>query len=146
LDNPKLLARYYDVLAWERVWFEFFNLENIIKSTHDHLREAPAEEYWWDALNFIILAHATGRDDLLKDAKPEKLRARFETWYTWFEENRLYLRSVENGWLWTLDENAKARSERPPIAFPDWDALPDDPFDDWKELAAPPRTMFHLIR
>jgi hypothetical protein len=40
LAHPKLLARYYDVLAWERIWFKDWILNNHIRLTREHRQKA----------------------------------------------------------------------------------------------------------
>lgn len=138
LAHPKLLARYYDAHAWSQTWVQEFSLLNAIDQAHDHLsKEQPDDEYWWDALNFMILAHATGRDDLLKDVKPEALGERCTTWCKWFEENAGYLEPVQGNWRWKLNEKAKAAGEILDAHFPELDILPDVPFTDWKGPAPP---------
>ena len=109
-------------------------------------RRRPENGYWDFAWRCMLLYYATGRDDLLDNVAPEKLGDGFDTWYTWFEENRPYLRAESTEPRWRLDSEAKARQGKyqafdrfalPPLK------LPESPFPDWSDddiARLPPRS------
>jgi hypothetical protein len=98
--------------------------------------EKPDAEYWWYARNFVVYAHATGRDDLLHDVKPEKLHARYIKWIHWIASNGPYLRASQSESRWYLDEGEKKRQEEymPFVSrsrLPELIKQPRNPFPDW---------------
>lgn len=138
LKSPAALKRYYQAVTWFNNLFEplFFP---VCQGTIDRafLKEKqPDDDYWWHAFQFVMMAHATGRDDLLQNVKAEELRPRFRRWYTWFQKEGMYLRPSSQSWYWEMDQGEKSRQEgylwfllkqhlppltvRPETPFPDW--------------------------
>ncbi|WP_145310414.1 hypothetical protein [Gimesia fumaroli] len=137
LKEPKLLARYYQSVVWFENMFDDLFFPILLGNLYRNMKEDSSDDnYWWYAQNFLLLAHATGRDDLLKDVKPEKLKPRFQQWFKWFRFNGMYLRPAPNSWYWEIDKGEKTRQEgyipfvlhqelpplkvRPKYPFPDW--------------------------
>jgi len=150
LKSPELLARYYHSVAWFNFMFGEYSFPFHLHKCYQCLHEGErSDEYWWFAQNFLIMLHATGRDDLLKGAKPEDLKPQFKKWSDWLIENGMYLRPSKKTHYWVLDEGEKARKEgyvpfvlnqklpplvvRPKYPFPDWKgpspAKPQDYFE-----------------
>jgi hypothetical protein len=135
LKDRKAFEQYYHCVIWAD-WI--FNAEQF----RFHVGQTAARierqsDYWWYARKFIVMAHGTGRDDLLKDAKPEDLAGRFREWQAWLKTEGPFLRpsTKDNGW--SMDAKAKHDGDRyepfvtsqelPSLANP-----PGAPFADWK--------------
>lgn len=138
LKDPKLLARYYHSVIWYGYMFnDLFYPVRLGQVYRNMKADSPDDNYWWYAQNFVLMAHATGRDDLLKGAKPEDLKPRFQQWYHWFMQNGMYLRASPDTFYWSLEEKGKkirkvyfpfvSKQELPPLKV-----LPIYPFPDWK--------------
>ena len=83
---------------------------------------------------------ATGRDDLMKDAKAEQLQPQYKTWMAWLKEDGPYLRPSNKTFVWVVDKGEKGRQEgflpfmeryelpvlkvRPAFPFPEWQGPP----------------------
>lgn len=138
LKKPKLLERYYRSMVWYNDMFNDLTFPVRLGKLYRNLEEGSQDEnYWWYAQNFVLLAHATGRDDLLKDVKPDNLKPRFQEWYQWLRENGPYLRASPDSFYWVLDEGEKSRKEGyiPFLVkqrFPPLKIRPKYPFLDWK--------------
>ena len=50
-----------------------------------------SEYYWCYARNFVLLAHAFGRDDLLSETQADDLARRFDELPRWFVKNEAAL-------------------------------------------------------
>jgi len=137
LKSPEALKRYYQAVIWfDRMFNPLFFPVYHGRLSHQLKKESPEDDYWWHAFQFVLMAHATGRDDLLKDVKPEDLKPRFQKWYSWFKQNGLVLRADSETWYWkkNTDENNKLYLNlkflddqslpplkvRPPYPFPNW--------------------------
>jgi hypothetical protein len=145
LQEPDTLRRYWDATAWIRTGFigredqsRVFVPFNAVMTARA-FSEAPKEEYWWWARNFVVLAYATGRDDLLKDVAADQLSDRCSTWFKWFKENLPYLRVGPHDRRWVLDETARKNGFALDVEhlLPNL-PLPDVPFPDWKGPVPPP--------
>jgi len=139
LEDREILDRYYNMLIWSRMFLGspeyhcpqlFGKTSALRKGFHEE-----SEDYWWYARDFILLAHATGRDDLLEGATTENLVERFEKWYTWVidrMENRLKAHPKKPIWIvvpHVFREDSKKLRE------------PKLPFDDWDSKRSPPSPL-----
>lgn len=89
VSNPKFMKRYYDLIRWtgflgepkEDAQFSEFvaNVEKLDAGFQD----ADEYSYWSYARYFVLLVHQTSRDDLLKDADPDKLLEKYKVWREW---------------------------------------------------------------
>lgn len=141
LKSPKLLDHYYHSVIWFNHMFAdtFFPayLGNVVRNMQEDTNNN--DEYWWYAQNFVLMVHATGRDDLLKNANPEDLKPQFKEWFEWFKKNGMYLRPSSNSISWDIDKGEKRRKEGyvpfllkhqlPPLKL-----QPKYPFSNWKGL------------
>jgi len=148
LEKPELLARYWHGLMWSRAVCErdgrFSRIPFLagevnrawIEEKGD--RKANEEIYWWHARYFVILAHATSRDDLLKDADPEKLQIRFAKWFEWYSAHWPMLQPDKTVLRWELPSNPREHilREEPPSIQP-----PSTPFPKWKGFVPVPNTV-----
>jgi len=138
LKEPQLLARYYHSVIWFNNMFADINFPVFLGNVYRNMKESTKDDnYWWYAQNFVLMAHATGRDDLLKDVKPEDLKPRFQQWFEWFRKNGMYLRASPNSIYWVLDKGEKSRKEGyvPFVlkqTLPPLKVHPEYPFPDWK--------------
>ncbi len=137
LKSPAALRRYYQAVIWFDNLFKPINYSVYHGTIYRQFqKENPDDDYWWHAFQFVLMVHATGRDDLLKDVKPEELKPRFQEWYNWFYQNGLFLRADPETWYWKRnqdkktdlklnlkffnDQNLPPLKVRPPYPFPDW--------------------------
>lgn len=150
LSDREALERYYHAVVWYGSFFRFF--AHNIGVMQQKFSEKPDAEYWWYARNFVVFAHATGRDDLLRDVKPEKLHARYIKWIHWIASNGPYFRASQSESRWYLDEGEKKRQEgylpfvsrsrlpklikQPSKPFPDWTGPPALRPKDLRQLAS----------
>ncbi|HLA84486.1 MAG TPA: hypothetical protein VJL29_06810 [Thermoguttaceae bacterium] len=113
LRDREFLERYYQAILWSRSLLRNGRTPDSLSFAIELMGEGFAEEegrwYWWYARNLILLAHAFGRDDLLKDIEPEKLNKAYLTFAKWYEENKDYLVLSKDGFRWKLDKKAKER-------------------------------------
>jgi hypothetical protein len=93
------------------------------------------ENYWLNARNFILLAHATGRDDLYRGKRPEDLAEPCAAWARWATDNEAGLHMVvdKRRLVWRFDPAVEYDAEDFP-SLP----LPRTPLPDWKG-PLPPR-------
>lgn len=146
LENPNALERYYDALIWSHQFLRYGENEwRSLISKFVGLDEfwcrfdGGDADYWWYAREFVLLAHATGRDDLLRDVDPTDLYSRYEKWDEWMDTNiwgeagwtRLFPHSEKPIWVERDSILAQGRPlvREPVLPFPDWDpkVLPPPP-------------------
>lgn len=145
LKSPEALKRYYQAVIWFDRMLHPLNFpvyQGVI--SRQLKKESPEDGYWWHAFQFVLMAHATGRDDLLEDVKPEDLKPRFNKWFNWYKENGLKLWADEETWYWekNTDENNKLYLNLKFLddqGLPPLKVRPQYPFPNWKgpEPAAP---------
>lgn len=145
LKHPDMLHRYYQVVIWNDQGHgfklsSFFRIQDLGKRLLGPERDKFAEEYWWYALQTLLLVHAVGQDHLLENVSPEHLDKALVEWSVWMAENGPYLRQNPDTRQWEVDEDNKAdksgyigwsqlRILRPPPEmivepFPDWTGVP----------------------
>lgn len=146
VKEPKTLRRYWHIMAWRGAWFVGYPNNThpfLVPSvafpmtagfTYRGITRGPKDEYWWWARNFVLLAHATGRDDLLKNADPAHLHKKAEQWYRWYTWNERFLRPDTKypRWIWDITaiynqsfwKNTLPEFEFPNAPFPDWKGVP----------------------
>lgn len=86
LEDPQRLARYYRAMLW---WGEAAvpgTLGYFADQIEQGFKSADAVDYWEHAHGFLLLAHGTCQDDLLKDAEADDLRPLFVKWRQWLED------------------------------------------------------------
>jgi hypothetical protein len=148
LNDPDLLERYYHAVIWSGVFIEHggsMEMEewwSLMQKVHgldwDARDSVPGDDYWWYAREFMLLAHATGRDDLLRDVDASELYSRYEKWGRWMRSNVW----KDTGWtrffphpdkpIWVERESLLAEG-RPLLK------IPVLPFADWDtDLVSPP--------
>lgn len=149
LTNRELLDRYHRATVWHGLFYKQVSLPVRIGMTRRRIKDHKSDAYWWYARNAILIFHATGRDDLLKDADPEKLNEVFEKWFAWWKKEGMFLRARQNGLSWYLDNGEKERQEGY-IPFFSGEMLPPlgvgvkRPFADSFFRVPPPR-FFHEL-
>ena len=90
--------------------------------------------YWCYARHFMILAAATGQADILNNAEPEKLFAKFEQWREKLDSHIRYLLPHPTEPVWIMSPRLAlgrvwktqdlCAVEKP---FPEWDKAPFPP-------------------
>lgn len=149
LDDPKFLRRYYVATVWSVMFLgkpvglkQEACFVSALRSTREGFKKRPAREYWWFARNFVLLVHATGRDDLLKRADPKDFKKELAEFENWFTVNKAYLRADPRYPRWILDQKAKKKGGMPP-GEPELPhiSLPEKPFADWKGPPPPPASF-----
>lgn len=144
LARPESLHRFYRAVLWSPYVFTDRNNEfsDRLNFTTEGLlgKEGRPDDYCWHSLNALLFMHATARDDLLKDAAPERIGEVFRQWTDWMAENGPDLRPNSKTWHWEIDLAAKtSRSgdarwaegrglpmfpDRPTSPLPDWEGVP----------------------
>jgi len=151
LQDPQLLRRYYVATLWSGLFVrpeeklpsgyrrQAFSFELVVLHACKGLAEAPPSEYWWYARNFLLVVHATGRDDLLKGADPTNLKKESAEFRRWFAQNKSYLRVDANYPRWILDEKAKEKGDALlKDSYLPYIARPSQPFAHWTGPPPPP--------
>lgn len=141
LERPDLRERYYRFTLWTRQFVAPGGaLHTAARYTHTGFSTEVGEYYWFFARNFIVLATATEREDLLQDAEPDELAEHFERWYEWYKEVQDTLVFDKGGLKWKVPwVRVDCLSDRQP-------RLPEDmtPFEDWSSPPPPPPS--HILR
>lgn len=133
LRDPKLLHRYYQALMWSRqCFYPGLALGYKLTSLEKHFDDEIDGDYWWHARDFVIVAHATGRDDLLKGAAPNDLYSRFVEWRRWVDKNYEYLVPDHEKLIWVVGKYPNGVFGPEPLKPPKL------PFPDWKSGIRPP--------
>jgi hypothetical protein len=109
--DRELLAKYYDIQLWsERKagnWANLFGigLTKCLLLLFDNFGSLPDVDpgYWDKAMLFVLLAHATSRDAVLQDAKPEDMHTRFEQWREWLLNNLYIVKAHPTEPVWVFD-------------------------------------------
>ncbi|VAX39247.1 hypothetical protein MNBD_PLANCTO02-909, partial [hydrothermal vent metagenome] len=151
--DPALLKRFYEGTIWYKPYDGFFGKDRhdkvfghgalglTVRVIHERMKDIKKESYWGCARNFMLLAYATGREDLLKNIKPEKLYPQYVKWEKWMlkERNGAYLRASSKEPRWVLDKGEKKRQEmyfpfleNEQMELPPLKIKPKYPFPDWK--------------
>jgi len=148
LEDPDLLERYYNLIIWSgqfssaslNEWWSF--VRRVVGLDEFLYTDERDPDYWWYARQFMLLAHATGRDDLLRDVDPTDLSPRCETWDNWVWTNiwedeewtRFFPHPHKPIWVERDSLLAEGREliYRPALPFPDWDT----------KVLPPPDTLF----
>ncbi len=145
LREPAVFRRYYQAVMWsgmllgspedQNSWFQYAAGE-----LDRDFPAASAKDYWCYARQFMVLAHATGRDDLLMGVAATDLRRRCSVWYAWLagkggdagdpseDAAILHMKPDEQHFVWHFDLTWTLRGEH--ILTPL--TLPDRPFPDCK--------------
>lgn len=149
LADKDFLARYYWSVLWSEQYLgpdqlNYLHRQELavpaaIDSVSDGFADRPAAEEYYFARNGILLFYATGRDDLLKQAKPEDIKRRFDPFEKWFWTNWPYLRLDPDCPRWILDKEAQRQGERwkGKTAIP-FIPIPRKPLPDWQGDVPPP--------
>lgn len=130
LGDRNKLERYHRMILWSHLVYRRTD-QHDISVTHmaQQIKALFADEdnddkYWWAARNFVLLAYATGRDDLLEGAEADDLRSRFAQWYEWLEDKSAWLEPNPETWRWEISEQRQPFQGIP---------LPDDACGDWED-------------
>lgn len=148
LRDEERFHRYYVAVIWHRRLLEYPCLGHSVVVMRDALAKDNNPLYWWYARNFLVLAHATGRDDLLSDVETDELRPRFDEWLKWFAKNGAFLRARTDYPGWHVDEGEKRRQEGfipflDDAQLPCLVKFPECPFPDWEGPPPPTPKNFH---
>ena len=132
LAKKDLLRRYSHVYLWCGALRGFMSTMCVAAMR----KRIGSEEYWWYARNFLVMAHLTGRDDLLAGSKPEELEPVFWAWYRWYRRSGGYLRFDTEQKRWLVDPSKRARMEVYVPFVQDLELPPYEParypFPNWK--------------
>ncbi|MEX0704702.1 MAG: hypothetical protein WD069_21570 [Planctomycetales bacterium] len=134
-DRDKLM-RYHRLILWSHLVYDRPELHGVrVKGRAMRTEELFADKdnqdkYWGAARNFVLLAYATGREDLLDDVKAEDLRPRFAQWYKWVREKSPWLAANPKTLQWKVGNELRR-------GILEWDVppmpLPLRPCDDWDD-------------
>ncbi|UCG48790.1 MAG: hypothetical protein JSU94_03230, partial [Phycisphaerales bacterium] len=145
LKDPDLLERYYNVVIWSEVFLkdhgpmEMGQWWSLLRKLGLDWDSMDGDDYWWYAREFVLLAHATGRDDLLRDGDSMELYEACEKWRAWMWTNiwkdtswtRFFPHPDKPIWVERDSLLAVGRGlvKKPSLPFPDWDmkVLPPPP-------------------
>lgn len=154
LERPDLLKRYYECLVWSHQFFgnsqyHWVALRGKFGGLCENFSEPTDRDYWWFARDFLLLVHATGRNELLKGAKADELSRPFAQFRQWFGENLKHLEPHAERPVWISSEDVlhgrivtplEAMAIREPkLPFPDWTGVaPPHPtlMEDFEHLAS----------
>ncbi len=139
LEDERLLDRYYRAALWRGVLIGpsiGLRLEEVADSTAAGF--AAADLYWDYAWSFVLLAHATQRDDLLQGVDADKLEPQFRKWHDWLKENIDYLTFDVQKLVWRPSADWRFWSDGATRDRMYWlhtatrrGMIPVAPFDDW---------------
>jgi hypothetical protein len=150
LDKPDLLDRYYHMLIWSGRYLGWSDESQNFKFEwrHEFLRKefagkAHPEHFWWKCREFILMAHATGRDDLWIDSKPEEYPKICVKWIHWMKLQYHFLEPHPEKPIWYRPPNEKAhlwmKSIKPL-------KIPAQPFPDYSGPKVPhPDVIFDFV-
>ncbi|MEX0700828.1 MAG: hypothetical protein WD069_01920 [Planctomycetales bacterium] len=140
-DRTKL-KRYHRLILWSRLVYRRADQDQdfvpgMARQTATVFAGNEIDDkYWWGARNFVLLAYATGREDLLDNVKPEDLRPRFKTWHEWVQTRSPWLVANPETLQWKVGRLIPRRQDgswgMPPMP------LPERPCDDWDEQVPMP--------
>ena len=129
LKNPAKLDRYYCALIWSHEFLvpssHWFMLNRKAQYLSRSFTGNQVSSYWWFARDAVLLIHATSRDDLLRDADPDKMWPVFAAWYKWFEQSEPYLEADAKLAVWKASsqprkEDNSNQLKEPAVPFADW--------------------------
>jgi hypothetical protein len=105
--DAKLLDRYYRAVMWSNCCWLIRDGKAVgFRSSIDYLRKAMADKqnsvYWITARLFVVMAHATNRDDLIASDEPA-LRANYAKWQQWMDMANGHLIKSTSGPTWVYD-------------------------------------------
>lgn len=109
-QNHDLLLRFQHVLAWRRKWMDggFNGTNRFLVESRISLADFTPEcdEYWWYSRQFVVIAAATGRMDLVPSKMDQlsECHARMKALLDWIDEKGPYLRPAVNRPIWVLDK------------------------------------------
>jgi hypothetical protein len=97
LAGRAFLERYYRAVLWSGMFLrdnrlaaqhgahdtQLGDLVFAVGQLRKGLPPLTDKDFWCYARHFVLLAHATGRDDLLTNASATDLRTRCQQWYEW---------------------------------------------------------------
>lgn len=158
-EKPELIGRYWraylygGAISWEGdqstkfqllagLTIDGFRMEVKRRASND--ASASVSQYWWNAFNFVLIAHATGRDRLVLDSKPDDLIPAFDTWLDWLRESAHKLEPDNDRHVWKLAQSAR-EPEEGVLALPPL-ARPKTPFPDWPDGVEPPQRVLIISR
>jgi hypothetical protein len=155
LADPKFLDRYYRAVFWSESLFgsadrndkhfQGRQVELAVNALRDRFPQS-SEYYWCYARNFVLLAHAFGRDDLLSDTQADDLASRFDELHRWFVKNEAALTADPDYPRWVRAVAAKpGNSANVDTNFPS-QPVPNRPFADWTGPVPPRLLMRGLVK
>ena len=80
LSDRATFERYYQAVVWYGFLFHNDYFGHTLSVMRQEFSEKRNADHWWYARNFMMMAHATWRDDLLRVVKPEELNTAFMKW------------------------------------------------------------------
>ncbi|MCA8990864.1 MAG: hypothetical protein KDA88_02750 [Planctomycetaceae bacterium] len=135
LKDREFLERYYQFVVWTERLFGNAS-KGILDQKVQHglpvaalVYEYPErpDYYWYYARNYVLLAYAFSREDLLNDCDPEQLHEGFERFQEWFLRHEGAFALSPTGDRW---EPLKA--EAPVSPEFKYISIPATPFPNWK--------------
>jgi len=150
LQNPKLVNPYYHMLIWSydyfgtEDWHQFIFEQRYKLLENDFAGNDSPEHFWLQCREFILMAHATGRDDLWSGSKPEDLPEQCAKWIRWMKLQYHFLSPHPEKPTWYRPPNKHARfwmKKLSPLK------IMDNPFPDYHGPDIPARSLiFDLLR
>lgn len=138
LNDKQARRALYRIFAWRRVWLKLETFIPIANMAVNGLDKGVGEPgYWRHARDFIFVAIATGREDLLEDIDPKDLDLISQEWVEWAQGNIRNMRASSAGPLWLFCPAAETPQEGEgddEISFDDLPELfvfPERPFSNW---------------
>jgi hypothetical protein len=123
LQDPEMLQRFYAAVLWSGRFFGIGDAQWIhISYLLGELRKGFADDdYWQCARAFVLLAHATSRDDLFTNVTPTELKKQFVQWDEWLTGGNgaiFHLDADQTRLVWRLNPRKDFASDPPVLATP----------------------------
>ena len=134
LQDRDGLERYYNAVVWSGAYLGHGRLQHATLGkkaralAESFIKHEPNDLFWWRARDFMLLAHATSRDDTWRNATSEELPTRCQKWLDWLWLNRYYLEPDSTAAVWrlpapsqrTYHEGGIEPLTKPNTPFPDY--------------------------
>jgi hypothetical protein len=132
MRDPVFLKSYYRSVIWNERFFGIPNYNGGLCQSAQYglpvsgfrfeLPKRP-EYYWYYARNFVLMCHAYGRDDLIKNIAPESLRPQIDDFVHWFPDDPMMFTVQQESLTWKRSSQLEPGDDFPFLALPKFPAL-----------------------